>query len=307
MATAELNHTDTLPLETDERGAATTEESPYEDLFSGLHDDEKTPEEKAEGETPPQEEGEKPEEVAEEKADEQPPEETPVEPEKSDEPQFPGVSLAMREVAISSGLPAAFVDNLYDDAQVQVYLDMRRTVDTAEQDTSLTAKLLISDEEFDAQDPVHAQLKHLVDVSNQSNKEIREEIRESTDDTRRNKAEREQNFKTGLFAAYDKALDTLDQDIIGKSGSDARRKSWDLFEAMLAKNPDGDYGALAIQAARATHDKLVTAAAVKAQQQNLDKQKTKTLGGGASPRPIETPTEAIDDFKNFLRSLPSTN
>ena len=160
----ELNHT--LPPETDERGVATTEEAPYGDLFSGLQDDEQAPEEKAPEEKPPQEEDEKFEQVAEEKDDEEKvaeksladlaaelqsdQEELGVLKEESKPPV--GVSLAMRELAISSGLPPFFVDNLYDDAQVQVYMDARRAANTAEQDT-LTAKLMIPDEDFDPQDP----------------------------------------------------------------------------------------------------------------------------------------------------------
>ncbi len=305
----ELNHTATV--ETTDRGAVVVpeDEAPHGGIFDGLKEDaiqepdhildsgKKVEDEKAVEETP-----------AEETPVVETVEETPV----AEKPEPPaGVSPVMRELALNGGIPSSLVDFCYDDTQIQELLDLTRASAESRADTEneeeLTAKLMIPDDEFDASDPVHAQQKHLVEVFNKAMKQMREGVDESLASSRNIVADREQDFRNSMFLAYDKALDTLDQEIIGPPGSDQRRETWSLYSALLAANPEKDHTQLAIQAARATHDRLVTTSAVKAQQENLDKQKTKTLGGGASPAPIETPKEPMNEFVDFLRSLPSDN
>ena len=219
------------------------------------------------------------------------------------------VSPIMRELAINNGLPSSLVDFCYDDNQVQHLMDMNRNAKDAPTTTeeTLTAKMMIPEEEFDSKDPLHAQQQHLVDVINKGFSQLKQETNESLTSSNNLMAEREQQLKNQLYGAYDKALDTLDQEIIGAKGSPERIKSWPLFAALLAANPDSEYDELAIQAARATHEKLITSTAVKAQQKNLDQQKTRTLGGGGTPPPVETPVKPMDEFRNFLRSMHSVN
>ena len=298
-----------------EQETASTEQTPYRNIFEGLSADETSGDEKS---TPEAEEKSEetvtPEkaEAAEETAQEVDDSKVPEKSAQADQQPPAGVSPILRELAITNGLPMLMVDFCYDDLQLQTLLDWKRTSkekdrEKTEKEDPPTLKLLIPEDEFDAQDPIHAQQKHLVDGINQTLQQFRREIDESILSGSNLVAERQKEFQAGLKQDYDSALDGLDREILGERGSQQREESWPLYLMLLSSQPEKDHQQLAVQAARATHENLVAATAVKAQQKNLDKQKKRTLGGGASPAPIETPTNPMDDFKNYLRSVSYDN
>lgn len=290
---------------TEETTQETTEATP--DAFSQLLQDEgltdSTAPEQAEeegAETDAPEEGE-PSEAPETDA------EVSGEPEQEEQPQSTqpqGVSPAMRQTALMAGVPEEMLADAPDDRAAEWLINHVRNHagQQATVDDSPAVPWTLPEDEFDPKDPLHAQLKSVVDTVNREVVTLKSQLAEAQKENGQLSKKFATQEQYEVERSFDAGLDALSLKALGNSGSEKRQQVYELFEQLRLINPQQDMKALAQVAARAKFPDLVTEMAVAQQSEKLKAQAKQVVGGGPSPKHVEKAEDPIQGFiENVLR------
>jgi hypothetical protein len=232
----------------------------------------------------------------------------PVETASVEETKPAGPSREWLQFALEQNVPRELLSLARDDKQVEEYVLAFGAHEGVEDEPAKAAtpalefKLPISDEDFDATDPVHVSLKALAEVQSKAIADLKAEIATIRGATGNLVQERQMKETIAREQDYDTALDALGLDALGKSGSDQRKAAWATFVALEKALPNVPRAEVAKRAALSTFPDLVAAKAKTAQLDALKTQQQQTIGGGpAKPAPKHEPTPK-EKFHDNLRA-----
>jgi hypothetical protein len=248
------------------------------------------------------------EEVAEE-ADEVP------EAEPSDEPS---ASAEMLAVARLAGVPEELLVVARDNTAVSTLIDFfskqpqpqeskeeQREVGDAD---DLSLKDFLADE-YDDGDPVHKQLRHVIDVVNKQRQEERKTLQLLLAHANQQLQERQQTEAMAFQKPFDNGLDELDNPAFGNSEkglTDAqirmRSAAFKAYLSLVDGEPEDRRAEIAQAAVKAKYAKLFPERKAPAAVDKRVKQAMKRLGGSPGGSAMET-LSAEEQFAQALKSL----
>lgn len=281
-----------MSVELEEPAVEQTETNAFDALFDEdqLQAEDATVEESPAEETPAPAPETEPEPVAEAKA--------------ASTPSSGGVSPAMREAAISQGIPEAAIAMAPDDASLSYLLALARTPGNNQPEPEQAAAAWeIPEDEFDSSDPMHKQVKLLTDSFNQQFSALKTELSKLQQENAGLLKTQNESVLSAVTQRFDGYLDELNAPQLGASLSPKRGEVYELWYMMKELHPDVDEKVLAHRAARAVDPEIVTTAALKKQEEKLSAQSRQVLGGGPSPKTVDKPEDPMIQVGEFIDGI----
>jgi len=229
-------------------------------------------------------------------------EETPSAEEQPQESQPAGVSPAMRQTALMAGVPEEMLADAPDDRAAEWLINHVRSHAGQQQtvDDSPAVQWTLPEDEYDPKDPLHAQLRSVVDTVNREVVSLKSQLAEAQSENKQLSTKFDAQEMYEVEKSFDAGLDALALDGLGNSGSDKRQEVYALFDQLRLVNPQQDLKSLAQVAARAKFPELVDKATAAKQSQKLKAQSKEVVGGGPSPKHVE---KAEDPMQAFLENV----
>lgn len=224
-----------------------------------------------------------------------------------------GPTAEMLAVAKVAGVPDELLSGAKDNAAVTRLIDWFGAGQAAEDQPppareepeadELSIKDLLGDN-YDADDPAHKQLKHVVETVNKQREQDRRAIRLLLDHASAQLRERQQSEAMSFQKPYDEALDELGVGTFGDSRKGLTREQAKLRETafhayanLIAGEPPDRHKELAQSVIKAKFSHLF--ANRERQQQAREAQAQKRLGG----RPAPSTPEPLNDLDAFSEAL----